>query len=518
MATPGVSPVQKRYTAGSCTLDIVLQLSALSQWYPQPIVQDLQFKLWVQPVEPPIERSRGVAILPRLIAEGDRAALQEISHYLSQKVQSELAIAHLSKSAPLPPERPPSLQLVQPLSYLQLCDLTIVMRQCEQADRVLPVAIASAPEAVSAPAAQSVSDIRNRRSGHVIPFAAVRRRPKLWASSAAAALLAVGLTTAVWKNGQNSSSLTTAAAPTEFELSPPNAGLSPDAALPRAAAEVPESIVPAQSEKLESGASLPKKQKLKPKASNSTEPAFVAPRSGEQNNTPSPAPPQVVAAAPSVEPVPPSVSPSTVQRESAPSQAAADTAPEAISEAVPEAPTAQLPVQTEALAKLPEDAPSPQSEEMEDDISDYELDSALGRSNQRIPSRTARQTSPIPSRSPLPSDINSDMSAVMDEGAMRSSLSPTDQMIVQAQPYFQSQWNGVDVALEAALVYTMRVSELGDVVRFEAEGTTAEGYRDRLQPEGLVIDMTQENLGAIADLTFRVEITPDGQVKITQMP
>ena len=503
MVTPAASPIQKRYTAGGCTLDVVLHLSALSQWYPQPIVQDLQFKLWVQSPRQPgqlAKRGRDVATLPRLIAEGDRTVWQEVSQYLSQKVHSELAIAHLSKSAPPPPEPSPFLNLTQPLSYLQLCDLTIVMRQCEQASRMLPVATVSVPEAVSSSATQAARHISPPRSTRsVIPFAAVRHRPKLWVSSAAAALLAVGLTTAVWQNSKNSPSLTTATAPAELDSSRPNvdlvpnADLAPDTALPRDAVEPPESTV-----------------------ESNTEPAFIPPfSSDEQNNTPAPAPPQVIATTPSVEAVQP---PAKVQREPAPLQGAAAAEREAISEAVPEPPTVQLPAQTEALATRPEAAaPSPQSgemeaEEMEDDISDRELDSAFGRTSERVPSRAAaRQASPIP-------NLSSDMSDVPEEGAIRPSLSPTDQMIVQAQPYFQRQWTAVDVALEEALIYTMRISELGDVTEFEAGGATAEEYRDRLQPEGLVIDMTQEDLGAIASVTFRIEITPNGQVQITQMP
>lgn len=513
MATPAASPVQKRYTAGSWTLAVVLQPSALSQWYPQPIVQNLQFKLWMQPVEPSIERSPGAAILPRLIAKGDRTALQEISQYLSQKVHSELAIAHLSKSAPPRPEPPPFLNLTQPLSYLQLCDLTIVMRQCEQANQVLPVAIASAPAAISNPATQPASNISRRRStSNVIPIAAIRRRPKLWASSAAAALLAVGLTTVVWQSGQNNSSFTTATAPAELDLSRPNADLVPDAALPRDAVELPESIVPTQTEALEQGTSLPreraKAQEVKPEAGSNTDPAFIPPLASEQTVTPAPVPPPVVATTPSVEPIQPA---NKVQREPAPSSGAADAEPEA----VPEAPTEPLPAQTEAIATLPEAAAlNPQSETTEDNTSDRELDSAFGRVNQRVPSRAAtRQASPLPSSS---SPADSDMSAVMDEGAISSS--PADQLTVQAQPYFQRQMNGADVLLEETLVYTMRVSELGKIVGFEAEGETAEGYRELLQSEGLVIDMTQEDLEAIANLTFRVKVTPNGQVQIIQAP
>ena len=168
MATPGASPVQKRYTAGNCTLDVALQLSALSQWYPQPIVQDLRFKLWMQPVE----QVQGVATLPRLIAEGDRATLQEISHYLSQKVQSSLTIAQINRNSSPALDPPPTLQLTKPLSYLQLCDLTTVIHQCEQAGRMLPVSLGNNVSS------RSISYQSSSQSkGNVIPFATVRRRP-----------------------------------------------------------------------------------------------------------------------------------------------------------------------------------------------------------------------------------------------------------------------------------------------------------------------------------------------------
>ncbi len=481
MATPATSSVQKRYTTGSCTLDVALQLSALSQWYPQPIVQDLQFKLWMQPVETIQGTVQNTVALPRLVAKGDRAALQVISQYLSQKVQSELAIAHLSKSAPPPPAQPPFLQLTQPLSYLQLCDLTIVMNQCEQAHLMLPVAIASTTQELSPSAVQAASDI-NDRSDHrqsannVISLAAFRRRPKLWASSAAAALLAVGLTTAVWQNSQNNPQLTTATAPSDFEQTPSNADLAlPKAALPKDAVKIPESVevpqrnVPPQIAKLEQNNPRIESQGTKPKTLNSAEPDSTVPRPSAGVS------PQVIAVDPGVETVQP---PADTIEQNIP-QPSLETA-----ETVPRSPVAQVP---EAEARS-------LSEPLE----------------AAIPSSAARRASPIPS------DIDSDMGAVMDEGTGASST-PASEMITQAQAYFQNQWDGTDVVLENALSYTMSVSDMGKIVRFEAEGAAAEGYRDRLQPKGLVVNMTPERLEAIAGVIFRLKITPDGQVQIAEV-
>lgn len=532
MATPA-APIQKRYTAGSCMLDVVLQTSALSQWYPQPVVQNLHFQLWLQTVVQ--SEAATLKNTPRkLIAEGDRDALQAISQYLSQTVQSELAIAHLSQSAPPPPTQPPALQLLtQTLSYLQLCDLAAVLYQCEQAIQLRPVAIATTTEVIPKQTVQPPNnnlDNRNinrpRTSNSIISLAAFRQRPKLWASSAAAALLAVavGLTTATWRQSDQDSWQISATAPTELEQQmPASADIAPETtseATSEATLESADGDVPTRTSEAEQGVLLPKPQETtrpdiveelapielperqretstspeKIAVSNDADTQPVVPRTDEPKIAAAPAPQtpaleRNVATANDLD-----TSASERSQTSEESQLSTRSQPEVQNEP-PSFEAADTPLETVAEA-----SPSLEPNVLDAESSDSELQSA----RVSLPDSRTRQDSRAPSNA--------------DTGALVGAASSVGQVVTQARPYFQSKWNGAGVETAAALSYTMRVSESGEVASFEAVGEAAQRYRDRLQPDGLVIDISQEGLVAITDLTFQVTIAPNGQVRVTQTP
>ena len=64
---------------------------------------------------------------------------------------------------------------------------------------------------------------------------------------------------------------------------------------------------------------------------------------------------------------------------------------------------------------------------------------------------------------------------MVSEDSLGASLSTASEVTSRAQPYFQNKWNGADVALSEALVYTMRVSKTGEIAEFEAQSEVAEG-------------------------------------------
>ena len=172
-------PIQHRYTAGGCVLDVTMQPSVLTQWYPQTVAQTLTFKLWLATSPEP----EGLEPTSQtLVAEGDHDTFQAIARYIAQQTRHALVVAHCNGHLPLLAPCPPDLHVQLPLSYLQLCDLTAVFNQVEQVARLLPVPLRSS-DAVSDP------------KGRLVVFPTHR---KLWASSAAVALFAVGLTTALW--------------------------------------------------------------------------------------------------------------------------------------------------------------------------------------------------------------------------------------------------------------------------------------------------------------------------------
>ncbi len=217
MTASSADPVHQRYTAGDCTLDVTLQLSALSQWYPRPIAQQLRFKLWLHSAE-------GAETAATLVAQGDREMLQTIAHQLQQQTRSTLALASFNADPAVHTSvqtSPDFLigEMTQPLSALQLCDLTSVINRYEQAVHTLPVALSPA----------LTDGVRTRASGVLIPFAIARRRPKLWASAAAVFAIGVtaGLTTVLRPSNQES--MTTA----DSALSEPEAASEPDYSAPR---------------------------------------------------------------------------------------------------------------------------------------------------------------------------------------------------------------------------------------------------------------------------------------------
>ena len=122
---PSAAPfIRQSYSAGNCRLDLTLRPSALSQWHPKLIVEQVEFKLWMR-------EEQGVE--PVLLTEGDRTTLQAIAHYIEHRTQAVLTVNRASSVTAAPPQLPAQTQIPHTLSYLQLCDLSSVLTQCKQA-------------------------------------------------------------------------------------------------------------------------------------------------------------------------------------------------------------------------------------------------------------------------------------------------------------------------------------------------------------------------------------------------
>lgn len=482
MATPAARTLQKRYTAGSCTLDVELQLSALSQWYPQPIAQDLQFKLWMN---------------AELVAEGDRTALQTLSQAVSQRVRGLLAIAHLNNpnansdtNRSQPPANPSALSgltLTQPLSYLQICDLSSVLYQCEQATPALPVSLSVAAAETAAGRLNTApidrpSENRPPKRNNVIPFAAIRRRPQLWASSAAAALLAVGLTTTLWPSLQSPSPELSAAKDSE-----PNTGRTQPNALPQNA----ESSGSAAGDVAQAPRNAPTAQK--------------APGGGKAPNSAlnSPAPDSAATA------------PSATERSNPPD------APDAPAERAAEG-------DRSITAKLP----TPSNEPPNTDSSNAGEPNAVTApaapnppAPSTLPQETARSAvrpNASQSESSQAGEAESFSTADSpDNSALSAGAPATNQdlgqqelvMVEQVQSYFQSQWQATPSS--QTLSYEVQLSETGEVVRFVALSEAAQNYRDRLLPENQPLVFPPSSPGA--GLSLQLDLLPNGQVQVYKL-
>lgn len=469
--TSSASPVHQRYTAGSCTLDVTLQLSALSQWQPQPVAQQLQFQLWLRPAD-------SDETAASLVAEGDRQTLQSVTHYIQQQTRATLALASLNAgTARSVPPLPPGCEIASPLSYLQLCDLTTVLNQCEQAVRPLPVSLSLAlASESSSSAAESTRDRHSSHSGNLISLAAVRRRPKLWASSAAAAVFAIGLTTTLWPVVNREATTSAPEVSSESDYS---------AAAPR-----PDQSLSDQA---------PSNQPPEASASRDLEaPAASAVPEGSRNVLP--ALPDRSAGR--------SAGRSTGRAENPPagSRAPADSRPK------------QPPV---PMPNQPAQSADPESGES--------LASAPANISEEAPA-AARQAEPI-----APSAASSAASADTAEEFSAADAPPpvaptaTDEAdtIAQIQAYFAARWQPDQAASQDPLAYQMRLSASGEVVTFAALSEAAQAYRDRLLPpdgQPLTFSVNPDSAtsghssaqSAGTGLTLRIVLTADGEVQVSK--
>ncbi len=470
MTASSADPVHQRYTAGDCTLDVTLQLSALSQWYPRPITQQLRFKLWLHSAE-------GAQTAATLVAQGDREMLQTVARQLQQQTRSTLALANFSTDPPsnVSAQSSPDFligEIAQPLSALQLCDLTSVVNQYEQAIHTLPEALSPALE----------DGISTRTSGVLIPFAIARRRPKLWASAAAAVFaigVTAGLTTVLRPSSQERA--TTA----DSALSEPEAASEPDYSAPRQTTVPTPSASSSSSEESESDDASPERSTASSgsrqanriaAADSPSQPTERQPARPSSNQ--SVADPNQSASAPKQ----PSSSDSIAPSDASP--------PASVSE---DTPTAAR--QAESLAEPP--------------AAGAASDGAAPTGNDEF-----SVANPSPSVSSPPASAPPVSTATSGEA----------NTIAQVQSYFKARWQPPSSGLQAPLTYQLRLSASGEVIAFVALSEAAQAYRDRLlpadQPPTFPMAPSPENTdrriaqSASNGLTLRLVLTADGQVQV----
>lgn len=453
MTASSADPVHQRYAAGDCTLDVTLQLSALSQWYPRPIAQQLRFKLWLRSVD-------GAQTAATLVAKGDREMLQTIARQLQQQTRSTLALAsHTSVHT-----SPDFLigEMTQPLSALQLCDLTSVINQCEQAVHTLPVALSPA----------LADGVRTRTSGVLIPFAIARRRPKLWAS-AAAAVFAIGVTAglATVLRPSNQESMTTA----DSALSEPEAASEPDYSAPRQTLPPTPSASSSDSEE---------------SAADGASPERTARSSSPENDR--------IAAADS-----PARRPARQPVSASPNQSVAD----------PNQPVASAP-------KQPSSSDSGTSREARPPASSGEDTPTAARQTESLAEPSAADAAPADADP----DGDDEFSTAASSPPVSPAASGEADTIAQVQSYFKARWQPPRSGLQAPLAYQLRLSASGEVITFAALSEAAQAYRDRLlptdQPPTFPMAPSPESTdrrtaqSASDGLTLRLVLTADGQVQV----
>ena len=430
-------PLQQRYTAGGCVLDVTMQPSALTQWYPRTVAQTLTFRLWLA-TSPQMETPEPTS--QTLVAEGDRDTLQAIARYIAQQTRHALVVAPSKGQGPSPlAPCPPDLHVQLPLSYLQLCDLTAVFNQVEQAARLLPVSLRS-------------SDTVSGSKGRLIAFPTNR---KLWASSAAAALFAVGLTTALWPRDSTQ-----------------DAAIVSDA--------VRESAPTAESAPRQNAATQPVPD---PSESVAVNPPDIPP-------TPSVDSPLGATPRPSADVRPPVALPSPSPEDlTVPAEEAQSPAPPASAEAVTQ-PQRAAQIETQLETQAEADRPAADSADTSPSIRPSQP--AARRSTAEALSENAQ----VENSQTDPADVQT---------------VETD-ILIQVQQYFQAQWQNSPQAVQLPLAYDLQLSESGEVMRFTGIGEAAQIFGDRLLPS------TPPTFAFSAEeaVTLRVTITAEGIVQVSR--
>jgi len=529
MATPASN--QQSYTAGTCRLDVTSQLSALSQWSARPMVSALTFQLWLEQSGQPV-----------LVARGDRTDLQALSSYVQDKTRRLLTVAVLNteRRSPDPDSQPPtSLQLSQPLSYLQLCDLNTVLTQHDQSAQTLPVALpAIAAEKDAADNVVSFSAARHRASSAV---RAPRRRQNrmVWASSAAAALFAIGLTSTLWSRDP-------ALQQSAIESAVPESETNEFEAQLESALEAPQSVESEDSDDVAD--TLPESPTANNEQPTVTRPQTSTPPSVQPSPSRSSAPQDVaVVPAPAPSAPAPARSPSG-ERLAAPSNLSEgnDLAEPVLPPSPTPTPEPQSTTEEISPAEAAPSSPSAPAQSAPTPAQSEATDSTVTSSPGRVP-RRAVESFAVPPDPALTAGDESQQITIESEGDLRSngvrSPASISQRTVPPQPaadslgaasmseaaitgtldqvqaYFQSRWQTSE---ENSLRYELQLSAEGEVVSFVGLDDVSQAQRNRILPADVPPPIfprpstadTDSN-GSLAPLSLRIVLQPDGLVQVT---
>ena len=337
-----------------------------------------------------------------------------------------------------------------------------------------------------------------KQKGKLIFFPTGRRAA--WASSAAAALFAVGLTAALW---QNKTSVPETASIAEADLAEPNIAASENKRLrlgkstnPEPSATLPNNA--SQSERSQTQTA----QKPDATTQRAEQPTDVPEQSNSSTNRSSRDRPPAASSsatnppagsAPSAAPVSPKNS--TNESANAPTDISIATAPAPASRRAPNNPPERETVSAEPDAEAPNPAAlSAPTDEAE------------------LPSLAA----PSPQASVRRGQSNEVNRASAPPSPTAATVRQESETITQVRNYFINQWRPND-NLSAPLSYQLQLSPLGEVVSFSALTEGGGAYRDRLLPNSTLSFLPSNSAALVDGLTLKITLTPSGQVQVEKI-
>ncbi|MEO1791145.1 MAG: hypothetical protein AAFR25_02840 [Cyanobacteria bacterium J06629_19] len=552
MASPAARPYSQCYTAGSCTLDVEVQPSALSQWSARPIAQTLSFQLWLDDESAATESKAA----RQLIAQGDHTDLRSLTHYFQQQTQSVLAIATISAhfnnrnrlAANTSP--PQCLQRTAPLSYLQLCDISTVLDQHQQSTKTLPIALAATASksepsnVIPISAAQQQTTQTNPRQANPRARSANRRkRISVWGSSAAAALFAVGLTTTLISRDPSLKETNVASdaipeaqeesAPLDEENQSDSAVVEPSPS----AADTPEDSTATETDRNSPTASEQNPQvdtsdpSRRPSPNSATETPSrildsVTADSGTAGNRPPRTPASNTEQTPEDSPVSPPATAST--RPEAP-PAGVSPAEESDDDRAFTPPPTDTPRETTGGASrgadFPPPAPSSPTPSSQEPAQQRQVPADIARSRQpsaesAIPEILVEgETSPdAPARDDAPADQApaaeppASIARARLPEALSQEPSPDSTVITinQVRSYFQQRWQSTETE---SLSYRLQLNAAGEIVSFIGLDDVSQMARDRILPTGQ--SPIFNNPPPTNESVLRIQLMSNGVVEVT---
>jgi hypothetical protein len=494
----------RRYTPPTCTLEIWAKPSPLSFWSDRQLVKDLRFELCFD--DPRRLDDDKLAI------RGDRSQLEALSQVVGDYVQcflqpssfripvaaETLALPHpleISKECPSRLENLRSRSLTSPappvlrpkgLVFHELCLGSLT------ADTSNPSIRLSVSQLFD------LAEVLEQSSLEIAALPALTREKKrrntlIWASAAAATVLAVGLATVgtrVYQASQKSADILASEQETNSAPAPQSDSPTVIPPAPVAPSEpVPTPTLPP---------ALANRDRLPPP------PAVGTNQTSSKVSVPPvlPPPPSSPTKA-STPPVASSNSPKTSSSEQTtiavvPNETAKQpkTPANNTSNNTSKRPTAQT-TPNDSVSRLPTLTPLQPGAERE---TEAPIDAAAANS-----SKPDEKTAPV-------DGSNSTTTAYNPSARERDNLLDTIPQVAEARQYFQSRWQ-VPQGLKQRLEYRLTVNQAGEVARIVPLGRAANIYLDRTEMPLLGTQFVSPLAAKNQQATFRLVLSPDGSVK-----
>lgn len=488
----------RRYTPPTCTLEIRAKPSPLSFWSDRQLVKDLRFELCFDDPRRLDEE--------KLAIRGDRSQLEALSQVVGDYVQ-----CFLQPSSFRIPVAAETLALPHPLETSKECPSRLENLRSRSLTSPAPpvlkpkglvfheLCLGSLTTDTSNPSIRlsvsqlfDLAEVLEQSSLEIAALPALRREKKrrntlIWASAAAATVLAVGLATVGTRVYQASQESADILALEESNTTPAPQSDSPKVIPPAPVTPtepVPTPTLPPALANREKLPPPPTVGRVETPNKVSVPPVLLPPLSSSTKTSTSP----VASSNPktsSSEQTTIAVVPNETSKQ-----------PKTPANNTSKRPTAQK-TPNDSVSRLPALTPLQSGGERE---TENPVDAAAANS-----SKPEAKTSPA-------DESNTTTTAYNPTARERDNLLDTIPQVAEARQYFQSRWQ-VPEGLKQRLEYRLTVNQAGEVARIVPLGRAANIYLDRTEMPLLGTQFVSPLAAKNQQATLRLVLSPDGSVK-----